>query len=151
MKPTVTLLMLVAIATVSCARLPYSSRRQLLSRPADDKETCELRCKRTFEKQMAECMNATGVVDVREAPNKHSSDCRGSKACDDDAVKCRGSQAACADDAFLYHRGYIVEAKTSTLMSAFVGAEALCQKSLSPQQDSCKAGCSSKKSTPPLR
>lgn len=153
MKPIIILLMLVA--TVSCARLPYS--RQLLegppggliNRPADDKETCELRCTRMFEKQMAECMNATGLVDVREAPNKHSNNCAGSKACDDDAVRCRGSKAACDDDAFLYHRGYTVVPNKTTSASAFDAAEVQCTKSNSPQQASCKAGCSSnKKSTP---
>lgn len=143
------ILILVLVATVSCAHLPHSSRRLLQGSPTDDNKTCELRCKRTYQKKLAECMKATGLADVKEVADAIG--CLGSKAaCEDDAVKCIGSKAACDDDAFLYHRGYLVEPKASTSKSAFQAAEAQCQKANSPQQDSCKAGCSSKKGTPRL-
>jgi hypothetical protein len=95
-------------------------------------------------------MKATGLAEVSEVADAIG--CFGPiAACEDDAVKCRGSKAACDDDAFLYHRGYLVMRKASTSMPAFQAADAQCQKANSPQQDSCKAGCSSKKSPPKLR
>jgi hypothetical protein len=137
MKSVIVLLLLVA--TVRCARPPHSSRHLLQGPSSGDtkQEACELLCTKTYDRNMLECMRATGLANVHIYK---------------DTIGCFPTAGnKCGDDFYLPFMSFEFERKASASEAAFRAAEAQCKKSLSPQQDNCKAGCSSKRTVEQVR
>jgi hypothetical protein len=117
-------ILLVLVATVSCARLPHS-RHVLEVSTANDKAMCELKCYKAYTKQVMECMRASGTANVNFMEPDWA---------------CTGTKAAC-EDRDARQSWYWYEHKPHGDMVTFGAAEVKCHKAYSPQRATCWEKC----------